>query len=210
MIFRASSSSEVLLDQWYTIHLKVVTEMGLPTLAMNKITTCQLLSYDGYCFKKPGKVEIDYRLIDKANVWQTPHYDGQNAFESNSLIQIQYRISGELKPQQHYYLYFESQQSNRSRPLSLCVGPFCLSQKQQVIESGLYWDETISTGTLQTFRALPLASKGHFIMLQEIWENGTQGKLWDSALVMMQIVNEMIHLNKDCLNNLRIMDLSAG
>ncbi|KAI8987643.1 putative methyltransferase-domain-containing protein [Mycotypha africana] len=49
-----------------------------------------------------------------------------------------------------------------------------------------------------------------YLICQEIWDNGTPGKLWDSALVMINLFNIMFQLDKTFLSGKRILDLSAG
>ncbi|RCH99561.1 hypothetical protein CU098_000323, partial [Rhizopus stolonifer] len=211
------NSSDIVIDTWYTIHLKVVTEMGLPAYGIDQLITCQLLTNNMHYFITPTDLSIEYRLIDTPDSWQDPIQEKQNftvLFGSeNSTIRLQYRIRGRPLQDNQYFLHFESQQSaqdyQKKKLLSLCVGPFKISgQKKQ--EELTYWDKTVNLSCIQMYRALPLVREHQFIMLQEIWENGTPGKLWDSALVMMQAVGQLIKWSPDCLAGRRILDLSAG
>ncbi|KAF1802570.1 putative methyltransferase-domain-containing protein [Mucor lusitanicus] len=61
-----------------------------------------------------------------------------------------------------------------------------------------------------SFQTLPLPRDGHYILFQELWDNGTPGKLWDSALVMNHVFNTLAEVDKHYLSGRRIMDLSAG
>lgn len=59
-------------------------------------------------------------------------------------------------------------------------------------------------------RATPLVGDDKYSLLQEVWDHGTPGKLWDSALVMNAIFKKLFEINKNFLAGKNIMDLSAG
>ncbi|KAI8335920.1 putative methyltransferase-domain-containing protein [Chlamydoabsidia padenii] len=48
------------------------------------------------------------------------------------------------------------------------------------------------------------------VAIHESWESGIPGKIWDSALVMSRMLEQMAHYKPDYLDGKHILDLSAG
>ncbi|KAI8368758.1 putative methyltransferase-domain-containing protein [Blakeslea trispora] len=48
------------------------------------------------------------------------------------------------------------------------------------------------------------------IAIHEMWDSGIPGKIWDSALVMLDFIKLMIQLHPDYMNQKHTLDLSAG
>ncbi|KAI7899895.1 putative methyltransferase-domain-containing protein [Cokeromyces recurvatus] len=137
--------SNLKLNTWYIVNLKLVTEMGLPVHIL------------------PSSTIYNRRL-----------------------------------PQQS--------------PLSLCLGPFQLKDGKDVeplSKTVILWDH-LPKNVVNTYRLLPLVKQNQYMMLQEVWDHGTPGKLWDSALVMNYVLNRLFQVDKNYLSGSTILDLSAG
>ncbi|KAI9481392.1 MAG: putative methyltransferase-domain-containing protein [Benjaminiella poitrasii] len=48
------------------------------------------------------------------------------------------------------------------------------------------------------------------VAIHEMWDTGIPGKIWDSALVMLDVIKNMIKLHPDYIGGKHIIDLSAG
>ncbi|CAO3590438.1 unnamed protein product [Absidia cylindrospora] len=48
------------------------------------------------------------------------------------------------------------------------------------------------------------------VAIHESWESGIPGKIWDSALVMLQMLERMVQYKPDYLTGKHVLDLSAG
>lgn len=48
------------------------------------------------------------------------------------------------------------------------------------------------------------------IAIHEMWDSGIPGKIWDSALVMLDVIKNMIHLHPEYIDQKHMLDLSAG
>lgn len=53
-------------------------------------------------------------------------------------------------------------------------------------------------------------SNDNNVAIHESWESGIPGKIWDSALVMLQMLERMVQYKPDSLNGKHVLDLSAG
>ncbi|KAL0079037.1 putative methyltransferase-domain-containing protein [Phycomyces blakesleeanus] len=49
-----------------------------------------------------------------------------------------------------------------------------------------------------------------FCMIREVWDAGTPGKLWDSALVIADLIANRLKQQPRCLEKCHVVDLSAG
>ncbi|KAI8646012.1 putative methyltransferase-domain-containing protein [Parasitella parasitica] len=48
------------------------------------------------------------------------------------------------------------------------------------------------------------------IAIHEMWDSGIPGKIWDSALVMLDVIKKMIDIHPEYINQKHVLDLSAG
>ncbi|CEP19446.1 hypothetical protein [Parasitella parasitica] len=48
------------------------------------------------------------------------------------------------------------------------------------------------------------------IAIHEMWDSGIPGKIWDSALVMLDVIKKMIDIHPEYISQKRVLDLSAG
>ncbi|KAL7330592.1 hypothetical protein PS15p_205510 [Mucor circinelloides] len=226
--------SKIRANAWNSVDLKLVTELGLPVQIPNSDefpVTCQLLQLrhgQYYAFSQTVSIECRLSAEEETDSWcqQTSaslpvvnDTDDFLSFQSsnNSLVRLQYKISGTCD--QEFFIQFEPNQPERDRlyskdksPLSLCLGPFqlrCQESDDLHVQPLIMWDDNPKSA-VNMYRALPLPREGHYILFQELWDNGTPGKLWDSALVMNHVFNTLAEVDQHYLCGRRIMDLSAG
>ncbi|CAO3621999.1 unnamed protein product [Cunninghamella blakesleeana] len=62
----------------------------------------------------------------------------------------------------------------------------------------------------EMYRAFKLNIQGRYFLVKEGWTLGTPGKMWDSALVLSDILVRRIVDHPDCFHQRHILDLSAG
>lgn len=228
--------SKVKINTWNSVDLKLVTELGLPAQIPNSArfpVTCQLLQLrhgQYYALSQTNSIECRLAEEEETDSWcqQTSALSLVNendeffSFQSsnNNLVRLQYKINGSsCNSEEEFYIHFEPNQSERDRihskdksPLSLCLGPFqlCCQESDDIhVQPLVMWDDN-AKNVVNMYRALPLPRESHYILLQELWDNGTPGKLWDSALVMNHVFNTLAEVDKYYLCGRRIMDLSAG
>lgn len=48
------------------------------------------------------------------------------------------------------------------------------------------------------------------IAIHEMWDSGIPGKIWDSALVMLDVIKNMITFHPEYIDQKHVLDLSAG
>ncbi|KAL9539060.1 hypothetical protein MBANPS3_010492 [Mucor bainieri] len=227
--------SKIRVNTWNSVDLKLVTELGLPAQIPNSDefpVSCQLLQLrhgQYYAFSQANSIECRLSAEEETDSWcqQTsaaslPMVNDADDFFSfqsgnNNLVRLQFKING--TSDQEFFIQFQPHQSERNRlhskdksPLSLCLGPFqlcCQESNDLHVQPLVMWDDN-SKNAVNMYRALPLPREGHYILFQELWDNGTPGKLWDSALVMNHVLNTLAEVDKHYLCGRRIMDLSAG
>lgn len=226
--------SKIKANTWHSIDLKLVTELGLPAQLPNSDefpVSCQLLQLrhgQYYACSQANSIECRLSAEEETDSWcqQTSAplsmvNDADDSFsfqsDNNNLVRLQFKINGTCD--QDFFIQFEPNQPERDRlhstdksPLSLCLGPFqlcCQEPGDAHVQPLVMWDDH-PRNAVNMYRALPLPRDGHYILFQELWDNGTPGKLWDSALVMNHVFNTLAEVDKHYLSGRRIMDLSAG
>ncbi|CEG72431.1 hypothetical protein RMATCC62417_07992 [Rhizopus microsporus] len=213
-------SSIIQLNKWNRIDLKLVTELGLPVIINDQLElsipiTCKLLQ--GYATKSTktcGYVESRDLAIECRPVhidsWNTEGGDKGFGY-SNYTGSFEYRvINNNNKGYDDGIFFIHIQAENQcllQQSLPLCLGPFQL-QDTSTQEDNFYWTDDISNN-VNTHRILSL-NDHRYLILKEMWDHGTSGKLWDSAVVIGQVITRLFKHNRAFLSGLRIMDLSAG
>ncbi|KAG1468780.1 hypothetical protein G6F56_003639 [Rhizopus delemar] len=202
-------TSKVYLERWNRIDLKLVTEMGLPMMINEQSIpiSCKLLQRN----TKHGYIESENILIEcrpaVTDSWNTEDivYEQSNAYTGC----FEYRVIAKKTEFDRDFFIIIQTEDHRSpqHSLPLCLGPFQLQDTPAIPDERLLWDDI--THDVNTHRVLPLGDC-YYLILKEMWDNGTPGKLWDSALVISHIITRLFKENKEFLSGLRIMDLSAG
>lgn len=91
---------------------------------------------------------------------------------------------------------------------SLADQPIAATSLHSVNEG--FWDQKQETH--RSYRAYPfrLGSDERYILLEENWKCGMPGKIWDGALVITDIFAKRLAKDPSFLDNVHIVDLSAG
>jgi hypothetical protein len=91
---------------------------------------------------------------------------------------------------------------------SLVAQPAAATSLHSVNEG--FWDQKQETN--RSYRAYPFCygQDEHYILLEENWKSGMPGKIWDGALVITDIFAKRLIKDPSFLDNVHIMDLSAG
>lgn len=214
-------STEVQLNQWNRIDIKIVNEFGLTLTGAQKINCwlqvdCQLI------VEKNGEFTESYHHCIKCRPVQHDAWE----FNSNSDIagffystdgDFEYIISTIdegilLDNNDNYYIqiYPTCKPLQLIQAFPLVIGPI------KVIESKLAngmikseWSEEDIIVSKSIFHAYSIPDKS-FLMIKEKWELGTPGKMWDSALVISQMLADRIKSDPSGFKEQRILDLSAG
>ncbi|KAI9256898.1 putative methyltransferase-domain-containing protein [Sporodiniella umbellata] len=202
-------TSKLYPDEWHRIDFKLVTEMGLPVAIRRASVTvnCRLLQRDakqGYIESKALTVHYRTVVTDSWSIQEAIH-QGSDAYTGCFEYKI---VSQHCDYDPTFFLTIQTQEEQLSQhALALCLGPFELQTNPACQKERMAWDDVC--GDVSIHRVLPLGDQ-HVLVLKEMWDNGTPGKLWDSSLVIGQILTRLFKSRPQFLCNLRIMDLSAG
>jgi len=52
--------------------------------------------------------------------------------------------------------------------------------------------------------------RGKYLIIKELWDAGIPGKVWDSAFIMVQMIEDKIRRHRNLFSGKRILDLSTG
>ncbi|KAG0769777.1 hypothetical protein G6F32_000429 [Rhizopus arrhizus] len=184
---------------WNRIDLRLMTEMGLPVdshyYAIG-ISATLLVKQSG-CYTSLGQIESRPILTD---AWE-PEIGQLKGFEAHtSLGVLEYKVEGIDQP---FFIILQS--SDNTSILPLCVGPIRIKDQSSLDNQGWHFESLEQQR--QQYRALKInGEQTKYFLIKEQWEDGTPGKIWDSALVMVDLMMN----NYDLLLGKRILDLSAG
>lgn len=190
--------NSIQLTKWYRIDLKLVTEMGLvmdqhPHLIK---LTCHILVNNKF-----SPHQIDCRPISE-DAWDPDAAKSEGFLPHKPIGGIEYRINTALQVP-FFYLSLKTHVSN---VLALTVGPIYIQVRNEQTQSPRPND---LEG--QQYRALKSSlSNSTYFLLKEKWNFGTPGKIWDSAIVMTDILFKIFAADPTHLSNKRVLDLSAG
>lgn len=206
IVLQRSIRQFIKYDKWYRINLKLVTEMGLPVDTYKDpiiLSGSMLISRSGY-YENSGSIET--RPISADN-WEPEIANSEGFNPHSSLGALEYRIGSSDSHLETLPFYISLQVVDEKRDiLPLCVGPIWI-QNQQDDTNENWWTFPHSKIEQQQYRALQVKSQqSKYFLIKEQWEDGTPGKIWDSALFMVDVMISNFHL----LYGKRILDLSAG
>ncbi|KAI8968249.1 putative methyltransferase-domain-containing protein [Mycotypha africana] len=133
---------------------------------------------------------------------------------------------------QQLYLYIYVKQSvhftTSNNILPLMIGPIHLSSRNGTgANSTTISSETLNPpyDTTLPLELLPNVPQDHMVydgyrlfsptpenhvVIHEMWDTGIPGKIWDSALVMLDFIKLMIEHHPDYIQDKHVVDLSAG
>lgn len=199
------------LDTWYRIDMKLVTEMGLTTdrHASPIQVSCNVLYKNNFCH---GKFRIQTRPVAE-DAWdpEVAKSEGFNAY--NPIGGIEYKIdSYDDDGNDHSIPFYITLNANKRKDiLPLTVGPFFINSASG-IEGWQETSENINELEGQQYRTLSssLSDSTTYFLLKEQWDFGTPGKIWDSAIIMTNVLLSVCQADPTYLSNKRLLDLSAG
>lgn len=199
--------NSIKLNKWYRIDLKLVTEMGLlmdqhPYLIK---LTCKVLVKNKFSLDTH---QIECRPISE-DAWDPDAARSEGFHPRKPIGGIEYRINSNAAIQHDpfYISLTRTSAMNVTNILSLTVGPIYIQDNN--IEQN--WSPTKNNLEGQQYRTLQSSlSNSTYFLLKEQWDFGTPGKIWDSAIVMTNILLKIFAMNSNHLSNKRVLDLSAG
>lgn len=236
---RSPLASQVAIDHWYRIDLLLVNELGLfrradiepdgqvivqcelysPNNETHAITPFQYPSPDYDIEIRATRVFAEEQLQDVMTVPGFEH-SGRGAFE--------YRIRSKSQnaPRKPFYLMikpeklvrFPKQQQaeggNLDFILPLVVGPIevipDLSPSQNTSLPLELWHD-VPEMVYEGYRVFSTSEQPPVnIAIHEMWDSGIPGKIWDSALVMLEVIKNILQHHPDYIDQKHVLDLSAG
>ncbi|KAG2234045.1 putative methyltransferase-domain-containing protein [Thamnidium elegans] len=207
IVLHRSIENNIVLNKWYRIDLKLVTEMGLLMDQHPHFIhlTCKLLIKNKFNLQHL----IDTRPIAE-DAWDPEVAQSEGFHCYKPIGGIEYRINASAAAIQSTPFYItlitSSSVTTAAQILPLTVGPIFIAETQP--ERDWYPDNLLEG---QQYRALQSClSESTYFLLKEQWNDGTPGKIWDSAIVMTKIFLKLFANDSNHLSNKRILDLSAG
>ncbi|OAD03074.1 hypothetical protein MUCCIDRAFT_162671 [Mucor lusitanicus CBS 277.49] len=117
------------------------------------------------------------------------------------------------KPKYYVQIYPKQQQSSFIMAFPLMIGPISIAEpttvqlrSQQPVLNDQWEQHAMSNAIYHGYRL----QDSSFLIIQEDWSLGTPGKMWDSALVLSQMITDRIKHNPDYFEKRCLVDLSAG
>lgn len=234
MILSRPFAPELILDTWYRIDLEIVSELGL-SLKGETAKSCVMELACELHGQRQGEgllhLAEDYQIQVRPlqlsawdHVENAPEAPG---FHNSGIGGLEIKVSGNRQhlTKTKYFLRiiptFSSIQTCNAIPLT--IGPLEITNQASSTLGG--WDmdtrcrdmhrvysleQLISSQQRQQQQqsSLPLFNK--YLLVKEGWNDGTPGKMWDSALVLSEMLAKKIAGNVECLDNRHVIDLSAG
>lgn len=237
---RSPLASQVIPNHWYRVDILLVNELGLFRRADIEPNGQVIVNCDLYKSNNEKSMtpllddEEDWEIEIKAapaftqgkledTVKAVPGFcaSGKGAF----LYRVKSRKGEDSIKGGKRYLYikptqlinFPKNQQQRTTDiiLPLVIGPIEIipEGKPQVQDTSLpleLWQqeqeiEMVYEG-YRVFNSSPTTN----IAVHEMWDSGIPGKIWDSALVMLDVIKNMIQYHPEYIHEKHVLDLSAG
>lgn len=199
--------SHIIPDAWYRADLLLVNELGLFRHAdlgedRSVVVTCAIRTATGHTL-----VPVELRGLNA---------QGEPGFCGSGKGGFEYRVRGRLDAPL-YLLIQASSLSSLRHVVPLMVGPIQMTtadihQHQPTFAPIEEWPENTPM-VHDTYRMFSLSSqddKDEGVIIQETWDAGIPGKIWDSALVMLQFIEKISVLRPELFQGKHVLDLSAG
>ncbi|KAI9030048.1 putative methyltransferase-domain-containing protein [Phycomyces nitens] len=224
LVLSGPHQSAAEMDKWHRLRLEIVNELGLSLIGTDA-TNCALeLRCELLCQNTNGGWQHDTQHILHVRPLQVDRWDSLDdetdkwpGFFGGGHGGLEYQIKN-VSGKRHltktkYVLHCIPTNNTRQtvNALSLVV-PIILSNGSG--ECG--WKETVQEYPKAMGRVFMLnpsltrAEKDMFCVFREVWDAGTPGKLWDSALVIADLMANRLKQQPRCLDKCHVVDLSAG
>lgn len=221
-------STNVMLKQWYRINLKLVNELDLALTGQQKSSCwlevgCQLLVEKDQSIIPSKECLIQCRPLQH-DAWDSTTASDIAGFQNDTVGDLEFMVSlqdegydssstASNKPKYYVQIYPKQQQSSFIMAFPLMIGPISIAEpttvqlrSQQPVLNDQWEQHAMSNAIYHGYRL----QDSSFLIIQEDWSLGTPGKMWDSALVLSQMITDRIKHNPDYFEKRCLVDLSAG
>lgn len=235
---RSPIASKVVPDHWYRIDVLLVNELGLFRRADIEpdgqvILSCDLLVPDTNNTMTPLSPDTHWKLeVRPAPAFEqgklskerqrVPGFvgSGKGTFEYRiQQVTIGKQMGGKrflrIRPTQLIDFPQEKQDVQLDTILPLVIGPIEIdpdktTQEDTELPLELWKDQTMEM-VYDGYRVFDTSiSPPVNIAIHEMWDSGIPGKIWDSALVMLDVMKRIIEFHPEYIDKKHTLDLSAG
>ncbi|KAI8994735.1 putative methyltransferase-domain-containing protein [Pilobolus umbonatus] len=233
---RSPIASKVIPNKWYRVDLLLVNEVGLfrrSDIEPDGLVEvkCELLrptSDKGFTplDYNDNNWEIEIRPTHSfkegqlsSDIMPTPgfHREGRGAFEyrvipKNPITEDEVRYLC-ISPKRFYH--FPKEEKGLDIMLPLVVGPIQVCPQSTTTEDTRLPLELWAMGNRDMvydgYRIFSHDKQSPAnIVIHEMWDSGIPGKIWDSALIMLDFMKNIIQYHPEYIDGKHTVDLSAG
>ncbi|KAL9554203.1 hypothetical protein MBANPS3_002910 [Mucor bainieri] len=230
ILLAAPYATTVVFKHWYRIDLKLVNEFDLVLTGQQKSSCwlevgCHLLVEKNASILPCNKCLIQCRPLQH-DAWDSTTTSDIAGFQNDTMGDLEFMVSlqdegyvsastSSAKAKYYIQIYPKQQQQQSIMAFPLMIGPISIeepamqltSQQQQPVLLNDQWKKhTMSNAIYHGYRL----QDSSFLIIQEDWSLGTPGKMWDSALVLSQMMTDRIKHDPDYFQGRCLVDLSAG
>lgn len=213
--------NEIRLQQWNRIDLKIVNELGL-TLKGSQRKNCWLQVDCKLLVEKKGNFvkSVDYQVQCRPvqhDAWEFNTDSDIAGFCYSTNGDLEYAIvsneNNRVSPSCQFYIQIlpTCQRLQTLQAFPLVIGPIkIVDDTDNKNSNGLNgWGREVRAESQDSFHSCSIPDQS-YLMIKEKWELGTPGKMWDSALVISQMISDVIKTDPSRFSGHHILDLSAG
>lgn len=227
ILLAAPYSTKLSYKQWYRINLKLVNELDLSLIEEQKKNCwlevgCHLLVEKNKKIVPCTDSSIVCRPL-KHDEWDSTTASDIAGFQNDAVGDFEFMVSlhdeSYVSPStenaKHYIqIYPKAQKRPSIMAFQLMIGPISITESlmhyvtpppNHTLENK--WKEPNTSSAI--FHGYRLQDSSYLI-IREDWDLGTPGKMWDSALVLSQMMTDKISQDPDYFQGNRLIDLSAG
>jgi hypothetical protein len=217
-------STHITLNNWHRIDLKLVNELGLTLTGQQRDqcwlqVDCQLLVEKQGLIRSCSECHIVCRPLQH-DAWEFTAFSDIAGFQNDTEGHLEYKITmrdeglglSPFSTQTKYFLriYPTDQVQQTVKAFPLVIGPLYTTEDKVIADNNnnsVIWKEPLVSQDI--FHGYSLQDDS-FLVIKEDWNLGTPGKMWDSALVLSQLLCDKIQQDPTCFKGQRLLDLSAG
>ncbi|CEP13199.1 hypothetical protein [Parasitella parasitica] len=217
-------STKLTFKQWYRVNLKLVNELDLTMTEQQKGNCwlevgCHLLVEKNKSIVPCKESSIQCRPLQH-DEWDSTTASDIAGFQNDTVGDLEFMVSlhdegyvssSTTSPNYYIQIYPKTQKHPFIMAFPLIIGP--VTMEESSIHTPTYasinnlWEEPSTSNTI--FHGYRLQDSS-FLVIREDWSLGTPGKMWDSALVLSQMMTDKISHDPDYFRGGRFIDLSAG
>ncbi|KAG1095617.1 hypothetical protein G6F42_018519 [Rhizopus arrhizus] len=218
-------STNLIFKQWYRINLKLVNELDLALTGQQKSNCwlevgCHLLVEKNKSIIPCKECFIECRPLQH-DAWDSTTASDIAGFQNDSVGDLEFMVSlhdegyvsSSTTASAKYYIHIYPRQQKQPSIMAfpLMIGPLSITEpsvhhtSNHILDD--QWKEHDTSNAIYHGYRL---QDNSFLIIQEDWSLGTPGKMWDSALVLSQMITDRIKQDPDYFRASRLIDLSAG